>query len=71
MTMILLTADTTGDAGFGFFLIGLILFGYFLPSFVALVRHNRQALAIFMLNLLLGWTVLGWIGAFVWAFVRE
>ena len=38
---------------------------YFLPSFVG--RHKRNAQAIAVLNLLLGWTIIGWIIALVWA----
>lgn len=50
----------------------LILFGfvigfYFLPTTIALAREHHQLAAIFALNLLLGWTVLGWIAALVWA----
>lgn len=38
---------------------------YFLPSIVA---HNKQNFAgIFVLNFLLGWTVVGWILALIWA----
>ena len=40
---------------------------YFLPSLVAGLRHHHQAAAIFLLNLLLGWTGIGWIGALVWS----
>ncbi|MDM5069782.1 superinfection immunity protein [Aeromonas salmonicida] len=40
---------------------------YFIPLFVAVVRGHRNATAIAALNLLLGWTVLGWIGSFVWS----
>lgn len=42
-------------------------FIYFLPWLVALGRNHNNALAIFMLNLLLGATVLGWIWALIWA----
>ncbi|MFY9876841.1 MAG: superinfection immunity protein [Rhodomicrobium sp.] len=42
---------------------------YFLPSLVA---HKKQnASAIFILNLFLGWTVLGWVAALVWAATSE
>jgi len=37
-----------------------------LPTVIALVRHHRQAVAIFVLNSFLGWTFLGWIGSPVW-----
>lgn len=43
---------------------------YFLPFIVALMRDNKQKLAIFFLNLFLGWTLLGWVGALVWACIK-
>jgi Superinfection immunity protein len=45
--------------------IGLAL--YFLPSIIALARNKRDITAIFLLNLFLGWSVIGWIVALVWA----
>ena len=42
---------------------------YFLPTFVA-VNGHPHALAVFVLNLLLGWTLLGWVVALVWALVK-
>ena len=46
-------------------LVGLALYGT--PAFVAFGRDHHNARAILALNVLLGWTVLGWIGALVWA----
>ncbi len=43
------------------------MFLYFVPTMFAFVREHPQKAAIFALNLLLGWTILGWAGAFVWA----
>ena len=40
---------------------------YFLPSIIALARSKRDLLAIFLLNLFLGWCVIGWIVALVLA----
>ena len=40
---------------------------YFLPAFVAYGRGHHQKAAIGLLNIFLGWTVLGWIIALVWA----
>ena len=40
---------------------------YFLPSIVALARSKRDLLAIFLLNLFLGWSVIGWVVCLVWA----
>jgi hypothetical protein len=52
-------------------LIGLIisLALYFVPTIVAVARHHRNALAIFLLNLFLGWTFIAWIVTLVWAIV--
>jgi hypothetical protein len=40
---------------------------YFLPSIIALLKSKRDTLAIFLLNFFLGWTVIGWVIALVWA----
>ena len=40
---------------------------YFTPAVIASVRSHHQSGAILMLNVLLGWTVLGWIAAMVWS----
>ena len=56
-------------------LLGLLLFPlfgfgfvmYFLPSIVALARSKRDLVGIFLLNLFLGWSVIGWVVALVWA----
>ena len=47
-------------------LVILVLGAYFLPSIVAAARKHRNNTAIFFLNLLLGWSVIGWVGALVW-----
>jgi hypothetical protein len=55
-------------AHFFFFpFFGLPFLMYFLPSIIALARSKRDLLAIFLLNLFLGWSVIGWIVALVWA----
>jgi hypothetical protein len=48
-------------------LFGLTSLFYFLPSIVAFARSKRDILSIFLLNLFLGWTLIGWIVALVWA----
>jgi len=42
---------------------------YFLPAIIG--RHKRDAAGIFLVNLLLGWTVIGWIIALIWACTSE
>jgi len=56
-----------GDPAMGFLIIAVTIAGYFFPSIIAWRRGHHQTLAIFLLNLLLGWTLLGWIGALIWA----
>ena len=34
---------------------------YFLPAIIAFIRRHHNALPIFLLNLLLGWTMIGWV----------
>lgn len=48
-----------------FFGFGFVM--YFLPSIVALLRNKRDILAIGLLNFFLGWTLIGWVVALVWA----
>ena len=48
--------------------IALLMLGmYFLPTIAAYRRRHHNREAIFLLNALLGWTVLGWIATAVWA----
>lgn len=49
----------------GFFTVALGM--YFAPAVIAFARRHRDRLAIFAVNLLAGWTVIGWIVACVWA----
>lgn len=43
---------------------------YFVPSMVAWYRGAPRRAGIFVLNLFLGWTFLGWVGALVWAVIE-
>lgn len=51
-------------------LVILIFAFYFLPTLIAFLRQHKNKLAIFLLNLLLGWTVLGWVVSLVWSVMR-
>lgn len=49
-------------------IIGLVgLYIFFVPSIIANRCGHPSALAIFALNLFLGWTFVGWVLALVWA----
>ncbi len=43
----------------------ILLLLYFLPAMIG--RKKQKAAAIFLLNLVLGWTLIGWVVAIVWA----
>lgn len=49
----------------------LVILLYLLPTFVACSLAKKHTIAIFFLNLLLGWTYLGWVIALVWAIADE
>ena len=51
----------------GWFIAFVLLFPYFLPTIIAILRRKANTGGIFVLNLLLGWTLIGWIGALVWS----
>jgi len=54
----------------GAFLLGFLGFLiYFLPSILA--RGKSFFMQVFLLNLLLGWTFVGWVIALVWAVKKE
>lgn len=61
------------EAASGLLSLGVLVFAaavYFLPTLLARERKHPQAQAIFVLNLFVGWTFIGWVGAMVWAFVN-
>jgi hypothetical protein len=47
-------------------ILGLVAL-YFLPTCIACIRKHKNGESIFATNLLLGWIVLGWIIALIWA----
>ena len=54
-------------AMFFFHFFGFSFVMYFLPTIIALIKSKRDTLAIFLLNFFLGWTVIGWVVALIWA----
>ena len=47
------------------FAICLLL--YLLPAQIANKRQHRERNAILVLNVFLGWSIVGWVAALVWA----
>ena len=60
----------TGEAVFGFFLWVWAGGGFFLPAIIARCRNHYNKGAILALNFFLGWTIIGWGLAMVWAIMR-
>jgi hypothetical protein len=54
----------------GFIVLGVLIVLYFIPALVAKNRNHHNALAIFILNFFLGWTLFGWVVALIWAMAR-
>lgn len=52
---------------FSLVVLGVLIGIYFVPAIVANANHKRNTGAILILNLLLGWTIIGWVVALVWA----
>lgn len=65
MSLILADSDSSGAVVGGLLLLAL----YFLPSILGWKKRNAGAIAV--LNFLLGWTVIGWIVALIWAITND
>jgi hypothetical protein len=64
------TAATSGEEALAIGVLVLWLLamvGYFIPTIIALLRGRDNKWQVLALNLLLGWSVIGWIVAFVWS----
>lgn len=56
---------------FTFFGALVLLFIAFLPTAIAVIRGHQDSFAIFLTNLLLGWTFVGWLVALIWSFTAK
>jgi hypothetical protein len=48
-----------------------LAFLYCVPFLIAHGRQHKNVTPIFFLNLLLGWTFLGWVVALIWSFTAQ
>lgn len=44
---------------------------YFIPSVIGILRKHHNLIGLMALNILLGWTVIGWVGALIWSLLRS
>ena len=54
--------------GGSFIVLSLI---YFFPTMTCLLRRHNNKIPIFIVNMLLGWTFIGWVVALVWSFTSN
>lgn len=52
-------------------LVPIILTLFFVPSFIAMDKGHRDERQIFLLNLIGGITVIGWVIALIWSLTRD
>ena len=51
----------------------IVFFGlsaYFLPTLIAGLRKNNAFTSIFALNLLAGWSIIGWVASLIWSLYK-
>ena len=69
-------AASRGITGMGLLIICIALVAlvggafYFVPTIIACVRKHRNRVAIILLNVLAGWTFVGWLVALIWSVVN-
>lgn len=68
MTLLITAIPNLGGFVAGGIVMWIVLLAmYFTPTIIAVLRKHRQTGPIAAVNILLGWTVIGWIGAFIWS----
>ena len=50
---------------------GIVIGLYFLPTIVAIIKKKKNQNAIAVLNLLAGWTFIGWFIALIWSLCND
>jgi len=66
------SSSDPASAGAGLLLIGICLLIYFIPTIIAMSRGKATGTGgVFFVNLFFGWTLVGWLGSFIWACTGE
>jgi len=69
LTIIFLAQDNAFEAVSATYGLIIILFTYILPSIIG--RNKRNSTSITLINIFLGWTLIGWVAALIWAINDE
>ena len=64
-----ISAQAGGGILVAILFVGFGGLAYLLPSYIAAIRATPRFVAIFGLNVLAGWSFIGWVAALIWAFV--
>jgi hypothetical protein len=62
-------ADVIRQSGFWGWAIALV--SYFIPAVIAGIRQHKNTVPIFIINLFLGWTFVGWVVALAWSLTYQ
>lgn len=62
--------DSFTVPGLLIFVVGVALL-YFFPLLIAACRGHRNTFGVALLNVFFGWSLIGWVGALLWAVYRE
>lgn len=60
-------ASSSGGGGAALFLVVIVIGAYFLPTIVAVARKVSDRGSVTVINLFLGWTLIGWVVALAMA----
>ena len=52
------------------FTVGFLVM-YFIPTIIAVLRRAKGDCGVLVINLFLGWTMIGWVVALAWAVSSE
>lgn len=55
------------ETSYSWVTVTIVAVCYLLPSVIALLRRHHSKGAIVAVNILLGWSVVGWLWAFIWS----
>ena len=67
----MLAAITEGQVAVSLFAWGVVLLIYFMPTIAAANRKHHNTGPIAVVNIFLGWTLIGWVVALAWAFTNK
>jgi|HubBroStandDraft_6_1064221.scaffolds.fasta_scaffold4703052_1 Superinfection immunity protein len=63
--------DSAAHLAIVLFILLILCIPYFIPSIIAFHKRKTNRGAILALNIFLGWSLIGWVVALVWALKVE